>query len=692
MERIHDQIQLDYQMLQTYAQTVSGGDLADREEFAAILRSSNAMNEFVSMEYYSKDERGIVAEDDQVRITGLNDETEEKQKCIRKALKGEKNISGIYEVQGHDVFLCAVPVRRDGVVQGAIAASSQIWVLSDIVNELDREYDEGSAFIINQEGQMLVRPEEPLFDPGIHTVMEEPFSATDEDRAELKEAMKEEAIYNFSFSYKKEMYEAVIYPVSMNQWSFFSVNSLKKGIDFIYLVVGIVGFAFMIVLIIICFMLYQGYRMDRKNVSRLVSMAHYDEVTKAFNFRRFHQLAAKELQKDSNGCIVAMNIYRFKFINEIFGREAADRLLCFVKRNIEESLNDNEIFCRESADSFYIFLRETDKIKIGRRMNSIMEKITKTPVSYNKTYRLMMYCGCAVSGGEREVCQIEQLMGYVMLALAKAKGIHQNTIWFFDDQMHRQEMTKNEIESHMEEALKNKEFKMYLQPQINMSDNKIGGAEVLVRWIRDDGQLYMPMQFIPVFEENGFCVQLDLYMIRQTCERLRMWMDKGIDPIPLSVNQSKRTFFEPGYVERLQEILEEYRIPPRVIKLEILENLALENEDSFIKIIADLRKKGLGISLDDFGSGYSSLNILAKLQIDEVKLDRGFLCEISGNENQKSKLIMGQIVNLAKSMSIKTVVEGVENEEHDRLIRELECDLGQGYYYGKPKKIEEIDG
>lgn len=285
---------------------------------------------------------------------------------------------------------------------------------------------------------------------------------------------------------------------------------------------------------------------------------------------------------------------------------------------------------------------------------------------------------------------MNQLMGYVMLALAKAKEVHQNTVWFFDDQMHQKEMTKNEIESYMEEALEKKEFKMYLQPQIHMSDYTIGGAEVLVRWIREDGRVYMPMQFIPVFEENGFCVQLDLYMIRQACERLRMWMDQGITPVPLAVNQSKRTFFEPGYVESLQEIINTYQIPPQLIKLEILENLALENEDSFIKIISDLREKGLGISLDDFGSGYSSLNILAKLKIDEVKLDRGFLCEISVNENPRSKLIMEQILSLAKSMSIKTVVEGVENEENDRLIRSLGCDLGQGYYYGKPKRAEEF--
>lgn len=573
-------------------------------------------------------------------------------------------------------------------MQGTIAASSQIQVFSDIVNELDSEYENGSVFIVNQEGEMLVQPEDTIFTADIHTVMQEPFISTKEEKKRLGYMMKKGEICSFSFDYEKERYEAVLYPVGINQWSFFSVNSLKKGIDFIHFVVGIIGFAFLVVLCIICLMLHHGYSMARKNVSQLINMAHYDEVTKALNFRRFQQLVGEYLHSNPNGCIVALNIHRFKFINEIFGRESADRLLCFVKKNIEESLGENEIFCRESSDSFYIFLRETEKITIGKRMNSIMDKITKTPVSYNKTYRLVVYCGCAITDEKKEIYQIDQLMGYVMLALAKAKEVHQNTIWFFDDQMHRQEMTKNEIESYMENALKNKEFKMYLQPQINIMNRRIGGAEVLVRWIKEDGHVYMPMQFIPIFEENGFCVQLDRYMIKLACEKIREWMDLGVEPILLSVNQSKRTFFEPGYVEYLEEITNKYHVPPCLIKLEILESLALENEANFIRIIGDLREMGFGISLDDFGSGYSSLNILAKLQIDEVKLDRGFLCEIYEKENQKTKLIMEKIVQLAKTMSIKTVVEGVENEENDCLIRELECDFGQGYFYGKPEKAE----
>lgn len=402
VDRIHDQVQVDYQVLQTYARMISGGDLANREEFAAILKDSNAMDEFVSIAYYSRDGSGIAVADDEAKAISLDNEPEEKKKSIERALNGEENVSGIYQEQGYDVFLCAVPVCRDGVVQGAMTADSRIWVLADLVNELDSEYADGSAFIINQNGEMLVRPEESVFVPAIDSILQEPFSTTAEDRVKLKEAMKEERIYNFSFSYGKEMYEAVVYPVGINQWSFFSVNSLNNGIDFIHVVVGIVAGAFSIVLIIICLMLYHGYKIDRENISRLIHMAHYDEVTKALNFRRFQQLVEEELRKDPNGCIVALNIHRFKFINEIFGREAADRLLCFVKRNLEENLKDNEILCRESADSFYIFLRETDRIEIGRRMHAMMEKITKTPVSYNKTYRLMLYCGCAVTDEKKK--------------------------------------------------------------------------------------------------------------------------------------------------------------------------------------------------------------------------------------------------------------------------------------------------
>lgn len=242
----------------------------------------------------------------------------------------------------------------------------------------------------------------------------------------------------------------------------------------------------------------------------------------------------------------------------------------------------------------------------------------------------------------------------------------------------------------MEQALHDGEFKLYLQPKKNLHTGNIASAEALVRWQRADGTMIFPNQFIPIFEQNGFCVSLDLYMLEQVFRQIRLWMDTGVRPIPISVNQSKLLFYEEDYMKNLDLLIEKYEIPPQYVTLEILEGLALENVDELNRKLSLIRSKGFRVSMDDFGSGYSSFNTLGKLQIDELKLDRAFLMELSHEDPMRQKIIMEQIVEMAKRLNISTVVEGVETAENEELISELGCDYGQGYLYSRPVSAGEF--
>lgn len=242
----------------------------------------------------------------------------------------------------------------------------------------------------------------------------------------------------------------------------------------------------------------------------------------------------------------------------------------------------------------------------------------------------------------------------------------------------------------MHQALQNGEFRMYLQPKIDLTSGRLGGAEALVRWTTGTGRMLYPDQFIPLFEQNGFSVSLDLYMVECACKQLRAWLDQGIQPVPLSVNQSKLLFFEADYIQNLERLIERYQIPASWITLEILEGLALENAGELNARISQLQAIGFRISMDDFGSGYSSLNTLNSLQIDELKLDRGFLMEAADKNDPRSRIIMEQVVRMAKQLGISVVVEGVETRENEALIQSLGCDFGQGYYYSRPITVEEF--
>ena len=242
----------------------------------------------------------------------------------------------------------------------------------------------------------------------------------------------------------------------------------------------------------------------------------------------------------------------------------------------------------------------------------------------------------------------------------------------------------------MEQALKDGEFKLFLQPQKNLKEGKLGGAEALVRWITPDGNMIYPDQFIPVFEKNRFCSELDFYMVEQVCRQIREWMDTGKEVIPVAVNQSKLVFYKKDYVNRLIKIIKKYEVPAELITLEILESILLGEAKELNARIIELKAKGFKISMDDFGSGYSSLNTLGSLDIDELKLDRVFLLRMTGERREKQEIIMEQIINLARKMDIITVAEGVETREQEEFIIKAGCDYGQGYYYSRPVSAQEF--
>ena len=386
-----------------------------------------------------------------------------------------------------------------------------------------------------------------------------------------------------------------------------------------------------------------------------------------------------------------MNIRQFKFINEIFGRNQADSLLCHVKEVMENNMEEGEYFCRNSADMFLMLLKTSDKKIIQERIRKIMGDISAFSANWRRNYEIQMYCGISLipAGGKKDTATMQTT--HTMFALEKARTLPRNSIWFYDLKLHQEEILQNYVESHMNQALEAGEFKMYLQPKFELKTGKLVGAETLVRWIPEDGKVIYPGQFIPIFERNGFCAALDMYMTEQVCRQLRRWRDENGQVVPVSVNQSKILFYEADYVERMEKLIKKYQVPAEWITLEILEGLAMENIDKLNQVILRLKKIGFRISMDDFGSGYSSLNILGNLRIDELKLDKGFFKELEGADRRRQTIIIEHIIEISKSLKISTVAEGIETEGDQQMVRDLDCDYGQGYYYCRPVPVEEFN-
>ena len=277
-----------------------------------------------------------------------------------------------------------------------------------------------------------------------------------------------------------------------------------------------------IILLMICMMLY-GYRLLRGYNRELLQMAYHDPLTGAENLLRFRQRLTDALHH-TGGSVAALSIRQFPFLAELFGTEKTEQLLCRIRETMELHIRKDEFFCRDTEDRFHLFLQETDRSAVRGRLEALLGEMERNAKIGGTDYQLAFYCGVAMSG----VCDDPEetavnLMSHVQFALDSAKGAHSSYIWFFDAELHKKEELENYIEGHMHQALRDGEFRLFLQPKKNLHSGMLDGAEALVRWKTGAGKMIFPDQFIPLFERNGFCVELDLYMAEQACRQIRAW-------------------------------------------------------------------------------------------------------------------------------------------------------------------------
>lgn len=688
-------IEADLQTLYTLSSFFEFSNTMNSDSFARGLYESNNHNSFIRMGYFNTDGTGIRVMANQsiekdIHIENLN---QNLQEIIKKAWQGESAVSKIYydDMLQQKVFAYGVPVYKNEKIIGALLASTSTDVFEEILDDSTALSGHGRIRLIGSEGYFLISTNQKDVQKEMQSIYDGDY-ISEKEKQRIAEALEQgESIFSRLY-FEGVRYRVYIEPIGVQGWNLFCVESEKNANATLYKMITVTRITFSGVIVLAVFLIWYGYRLLRKNNKQLINIAYHDALTGAYNTVRFMQELEYRLKTHGDYSIIAMNIRQFKFINEIFGRVTADKLLCHIKSVLEKNLQPDECFGRDSADTFLMMLKESDEAKVRERLEKIICEITDFTLKAHQNYQMMLYCGAAfITKNTFENDSATMVMTHTMFALQKARELPLNSIWFYDLELHKYEKLENYVESHMHQALTDGEFKLFLQPKIDLNSGVLGGAEALVRWIKPDGSMIYPNEFIPIFEKNGFCAQLDIYMFELVCRQIKAWKEAGRKPVPISVNQSKILFYEEGYVEKLTELVSSYDVPANLITLEILEGLALENVDRLNEEIGQLKAVGFRISMDDFGSGYSSLNTLGRLNIDELKLDKAFLEEVSQRDNSRQKIIMAQMIKLTKNLHISTVAEGVETEENERFIKGLGCDYGQGYYYSRPISAEEFN-
>lgn len=418
-----------------------------------------------------------------------------------------------------------------------------------------------------------------------------------------------------------------------------------------------------------------------------------DPLTGLINFRTFTERLDEKLSdmlSDSPVVVVYTDIHHFKYINETYGYKKGDELLKLTAQAMTNGADDKEIMiCRAHADNFVTAASIPEEL-----MSTFADFIHEQNEFLSKL--LQEHCPDVVIRVNTGICYVKDpsttsasAIANANLARKVAKREHMRIPLVYSEEMMEDIKYQEYLNNELPKAIENKELKVYYQPKINCSDDSLYGAEALVRWQKADGTFIYPDKFIPVFEKNGNIVDVDFYVYREVFKYIRKRLDAGLPVFPISMNVSRVHLRYDRIIQYIEELLAEYKIPPELVEFELTENIYMQNFSKADEFIKNCRERGMLVSMDDFGSGYSSLNVISSLSIDTLKIDRIFLQHADLSENDKT--VIGSMIAMAKHLGMKVICEGVETESQTRFLKNTMCDQIQGYYYGKPMDEESFD-
>ncbi|MGN0732657.1 MAG: putative bifunctional diguanylate cyclase/phosphodiesterase [Emergencia sp.] len=421
-----------------------------------------------------------------------------------------------------------------------------------------------------------------------------------------------------------------------------------------------------------------------RETAAMVNQFRYDRLTGLYTKEFFYEKVREclDANPDKEYTLLSTNYENFKWYNDTFGRDAGDRLLIEGAEILKKRVGEDAICCRYGADRF-LCLQERERERTGRECFLKGRERNRSELVENVAVKLGIY-----EITDRSL-SVEQMCDRALLVVDRVKGIYNRYVAVYDDTIREKLLREKEITDVMASALEERQFIVYLQPKFSLKDNCIMGAEALVRWIHPEWGFMSPGEFIPLFEKNDFIPCLDQYVWETVCAKLREWKDKGYPMVPVSVNVSRADIFQSSLESIFQSLIEKYEIDPGYLHLEITESAYTNHPNQIINTMTRLKEMGFPVEMDDFGSGYSSLNMLSQMNLDILKLDMGFI----RNEMEKTaeESILKDIISMAHRLNLEVVAEGIETAEQAERLRTLDCDYAQGYYFAKPMPVEEFE-
>lgn len=678
-------------------QTLVGKDLDNLRQIACLIggdedfSTEQVMSELMRIQentYYKR--MGYILPDGEALTTDKNttafdaSDREYYQLAMMGVSNASNKLADRVDNSSDPINVYAVPLYHDDVLQGVLFATNNTKRYADSL-AIEIFGGEGFSYIVEANGDPVVFSEEASARGEFDNLYEEIASSgiSDQSLSDMKDTIDRGETGIIEYTRNDVPRIAAYSKVDVNDWYVISVvpesviYAMTNELIFRNIVAVVVTILMSGAFILL--IAYQG----KSNRKRLETMAYVDKLTGGNNYNRFLMMSNELLSKHRSDSlyVVTVDIDNLRLINDMYGFKEGDAVLCAMDEALRAVIVKNDICGRISNDSFVLLVH-------GENDESILELDERFKATFQELMdKEKRICSVTFTAGVYRVTpedkDISKMVDKAVMAHHHAKKYqtHKN-IAFYTDKIRDDAVKIKAIEDSMYKALSSNEFLVYLQPKFVLQDESIGGMEALVRWRTSTGEFMYPNDFIPVFEQNGFIVKLDWYMLENACRIVSEWITAGITPVSVSVNFSRAHLHNNAFVSELCEVVDSFGIDHSWIEIELTETAIYDNCETLRGILSELHQAGFTMSMDDFGSGYSSLGLLKDLPVDVIKIDRSFFAVQKGE--QRSKVVVGSMIEMAKKLGIHTVAEGVEERSSIDLLLELNCDMVQGYYYAKP--------
>ena len=506
----------------------------------------------------------------------------------------------------------------------------------------------------------------------------------------IAEQISKEQSGDISYSLDGEQRYGALEPIGMNNWYVLTV--LREKVIYQKSSENMRIFSYMLSVIlaagigITVYLVFTEHRQEkqaREEAEEMRYVLEHDDMTGVLTEREFQNRVRQRLldAEAKEYCIIYLDIFKFKLVNEMFGYEKGDRLLKVLARELDHLTAENDWLCgRISGDKFILFLPyDRTLLQVFSTRKEVMPRIL--PIELYLHYGIYII--------EKTQLPVAAMIDCAHIAQKTVKGNYDNYIAWYDEKLKQQIIREQEIINSMAQALADGEFTIYLQPQYCYRDRMIHGCEALVRWISPAKGIISPGDFIPLFERNGFIIKLDENVWEQACALLQKWIKEGKEPLPISINVSRADLLRGNVSAKLKSLIRKYGLTTDLLHVEITESAYMDNPQKLILEINQLKEEGFLVEMDDFGSGYSSLNMLKDLPINVLKTDLKFLDNKGIAERREQ--ILDSVIKMAHEMGLTVVAEGVETKEQAEHLNRLDCEIMQGYYFAKPVPVSEFE-